>query len=125
MPETDSTPQPNSYNSNRTRDHLANERTYLAWTRTAIALIGFGLLVVSFGAQTPLANSPGRLIGLLFCLAGLGTVGFATAHYFHIQHAIERDTFQPERRWILTCSLIIISLGAGVVWYVLSASGAR
>jgi putative membrane protein len=112
------------YNSNRTRDHLANERTYLAWTRTSIALIGFGLLMVRLREEAS-AISRGALhewqIGLLFCLAGLGAVAFATAHYFQVQQAIESDTFQPERRWILACSLIIISLGAGVIWYVLSA----
>ena len=27
------------------RDHLANERTFLAWVRTAIALLGFGVLI--------------------------------------------------------------------------------
>ena len=27
------------------RDHAANERTFLAWVRTAIAIVGFGLAV--------------------------------------------------------------------------------
>jgi len=27
-------------NPSRVRDHLANERTYLAWMRTAVALMG-------------------------------------------------------------------------------------
>lgn len=92
MPDQNPNSNPN-LNPNRTRDHLSNERTYLAWTRTAIALIGFGLLVVSFGSETAISNSPGKTIGLLFCLAGLGAVAFATAHYFHIQSAIESDDF--------------------------------
>jgi putative membrane protein len=29
-------------------DHLANERTFLAWVRTSIALMGLGLVVVKF-----------------------------------------------------------------------------
>ena len=29
-------------------DHAANERTYLAWVRTALAFMGFGLLVERF-----------------------------------------------------------------------------
>ena len=28
-----------------TRDHLANERTFLAWVRTSIALMGFGVVI--------------------------------------------------------------------------------
>ena len=30
------------------RDHLANERTYLAWIRTSIGVMGFGFVVVKF-----------------------------------------------------------------------------
>jgi putative membrane protein len=29
-------------------DHAANERTYLAWVRTAIAVMAFGFLVEKF-----------------------------------------------------------------------------
>jgi putative membrane protein len=29
----------------RFRDHAANERTYLAWVRTVLALAGFGILI--------------------------------------------------------------------------------
>ena len=29
-------------------DHLANERTFLAWIRTSIAFIGFGFVIVKF-----------------------------------------------------------------------------
>ena len=29
-------------------DHLANERTFLAWIRTSVAIMGFGFVVVKF-----------------------------------------------------------------------------
>ncbi|MCH5686864.1 DUF202 domain-containing protein [Niabella sp. W65] len=32
----------------KTNDHLANERTFLAWVRTAIGIMGFGFVVVKF-----------------------------------------------------------------------------
>jgi putative membrane protein len=37
------------------RDHLAEERTFLAWIRTGIALIGLGFVIARFG---PLAQEP-------------------------------------------------------------------
>ena len=37
-------------------DHAANERTFLAWVRTAMALVGFGLAIghISGRPETPL-----------------------------------------------------------------------
>jgi putative membrane protein len=40
-------------NPNRIRDHLANERTYLSWMRSAIALMGFGVLIVRIRLLRP------------------------------------------------------------------------
>ena len=37
-----------SENSNRARDHLANERTFLAWVRTGIAIVVFGFAIGRF-----------------------------------------------------------------------------
>ena len=34
-------------------DHSANERTFLAWVRTAISVVGFGLAVERLGNATP------------------------------------------------------------------------
>ena len=35
-------------NPNRARDHLANERTFLAWVRTGAAIIVFGFAIGRF-----------------------------------------------------------------------------
>src|SRR5580692_4200754 len=35
-------------NSARARDHLANERTFLAWIRTSIGVMAFGFVVEKF-----------------------------------------------------------------------------
>ncbi|WP_239651307.1 YidH family protein [Neosynechococcus sphagnicola] len=32
----------------RIREHQANERTFLAWLRTSLALIGFGFVIARF-----------------------------------------------------------------------------
>jgi len=31
-------------------DHAANERTFLAWVRTAIAIVGFGMAIARLGS---------------------------------------------------------------------------
>ena len=43
------TDHPNlSLNPNRARDHLANERTFLAWVRTGAAIVVFGFAIGRF-----------------------------------------------------------------------------
>ena len=36
------------FNPNRARDHLANERTFLAWVRTGAAIVVFGFAIGRF-----------------------------------------------------------------------------
>src|SRR5436190_14363382 len=67
----------------RVQAHLANERTYLAWMRTAIALMGFGVVIVRLRAlHPPMSPTPGNgwKLGLIFALVGLVTVLFSSQH---------------------------------------------
>jgi putative membrane protein len=109
-------------NPNRIRDHLANERTYLAWMRSAIALMGFGVLIVRLRIlRPPLAPQPpgnGWRLGLAFAIVGLLSVLLSTQHYFAVRDDIEEDTYEPPDRWVLLSSLAILLLGAGVIYYV-------
>ena len=45
----------------RYSDHAANERTFLAWVRTAIAIMAFGFLVEKFDLSW-LRGNPDRLL---------------------------------------------------------------
>lgn len=105
-------------NSNRARDHLANERTYLAWMRTAVARIGCGIVIVKlrYLTQPVQRHGLGWELGLVFAVAGLPMVLLATWHYFQAHNALENDAYEPERRWIIVCSLVVVLVGhdAGV-----------
>jgi putative membrane protein len=109
-------------NPNRIRDHLANERTYLSWMRSAIALMGFGVLIVRMRIlRPPLAPQPpgsGWKLGLAFAVVGLLAVLLSTQHYFAVRDDIEEDAYEPPDRWVLLSSLAFLLLGAGVIYYV-------
>lgn len=111
-------------NPSRVRDHLANERTYLAWMRSAIALMGFGVVIVRLRHfQPPLLPHPGtggKLV-LLFSLVGLLTVLLSTQHYFAVRQAIDEDIYEPADRWVILFSLAVTILGAGVIYFVFTA----
>ena len=108
-------------NSSRVRDHLANERTYLAWMRSAIALLGFGVVVVRLRTfHPPLIPTLGNSwkLGLIFSLVGLLTVLLSTWHYFAVRHDIDEDAYEPPDRWVILFSMAVMFLGAGVIYYV-------
>ena len=111
-------------NSSRVRDHLANERTYLAWMRSAIALMGFGVVIVRLRYfQIPQLPRPGNgwKLGLFFTVVGLMTVLLSTLHYFSIRNAIDEDTYEPSSRWIVLFSIAVTLLGAGVIYFIFTA----
>ena len=55
------------------RDHLANERTFLAWLRTALSLVGAGIALIKFKVQEA---------GYLFSVLGLIFLIVSTHRYF-------------------------------------------
>ena len=70
-----------------TRDLLANERTYLAWLRTAVSLMLVGLAVARLldpGHRGPL------LAGVLLVLVGAVGLGYGTQRFRRAAAAIER-----------------------------------
>jgi|SRR5919202_1881536 putative membrane protein len=105
----------------RVREHLANERTYLAWMRSAIALMAFGVVVVRLRAfHPPLVHHPGNTwkLGLLLSLVGLVTVLLSTGHYFAVRRDIDFDTYELADRWVLLLSLAVMILGSVVIYFV-------
>ncbi|MGH2415434.1 MAG: YidH family protein [Microcystaceae cyanobacterium] len=108
--------------SDRVREHLANERTYLAWMRTGISLMGFGVVIVRLRILrpplAPQAPGDGWKLGLAFSLVGLLTVMLSTQHYLVVRRDIDEDTYEPADRWVILSSLAVILLGIGVVYYV-------
>lgn len=121
---TNTEPKPRHLNPNRIRDHLANERTYLSWMRSGIALMGFGVVIVRMRIlHPPLAAQPpgsGWKLGLAFAVVGLLSVLLSAQHYFVVRNDIEQDTYEPPDRWVILSTLAILLLGLGVVYYIFS-----
>ncbi|MBE9221390.1 DUF202 domain-containing protein [Cyanobacterium stanieri LEGE 03274] len=98
---------PSKFNASRIRDHLANERTYLAWMRTAVGLMGFGVVILRLpNFQPPEVPRLGISwkMGLLFASVGLITVLLSTIQYFSVRRAIDQDTYEPSDKIIILFS---------------------
>jgi uncharacterized membrane protein YidH (DUF202 family) len=97
------------------RDHLASERTYLAWLRTGLGFIALGIAVERFSQldlqfllQPPTnqfhqsdkkhnERETGREQLLVATLLGTGTgsIAYGTTRYFRTMRMLERGLFQP------------------------------
>jgi putative membrane protein len=109
----------------RVRDHLANERTYLAWLRTGMAMMGFGVVIAKLRylflpeASTPPTASIVHVsnIGFLFAVIGLLIIMIAGCRYVVVQNQIRQKSYKSSKRTVVTLSIIVIALGVLIVWY--------
>ena len=117
MPETP-TPSPSA-----TRDLLANERTLLAWARTAVAIIGLGFVVARFGllirelahvAGGPPAvpNVLSTAFGVALVLCGTVLLGLSWLRYRLINDDIlhDRIRWDPRLGALLTGILVLAGI---------------
>lgn len=93
----------------KANEHLANDRTGLAWIRTGLAIIGIGFVISRFGlllraqARPDLPSSTlhySTLLGLVLVALGVLTLVFALVSYIRIHLAIEQNRF-PGTPWFL------------------------
>lgn len=113
----------------RYTDHAANERTYLAWIRTAIAVMAFGFLIECFDLFLRLTTqdgllhlrpSPAAAVGLGLFGAGALIIIPATVRFFAHRAAIESDEVFPYgvRKTNLLLSLLLLGIAVFLVVYV-------
>jgi putative membrane protein len=113
-------------------DHSANERTFLAWVRTAIAVMAFGFLVEKFDLFLELAapslagrtlSSPnqefGNIAGLALIVVGIAMVAIAAARFLMTAKAIDsEDQLRgPRSRVDLALAALLILLGCSLFVY--------
>ena len=112
-------------------DHQANERTFLAWLRTAIALMGFGFVVAKFGLflrlvgrvnAAPEGVSSGA-IGIALVITGGLMAGAAGLRYRALQRKIDLGTYEPGGwpMWVASAGRIA-ALAALLVVYLFQTS---
>ncbi len=82
-------------------DHLANERTFLAWIRTGIALIGFGFVIAKFALFLEILKG-GKVEGAsvtygeVMILMGAAVIVYGIYTFLSNEKDLERNQFRPK-----------------------------
>lgn len=127
--ESPAEPPPPGAGPSRTRDHLANERTFLAWVRTALGLIGLGFVLARMGlflrqlAQASGAPAAGRvppggeflIVGVVFLVLGTVVSAWAGWHHRRAARAIENGRFEPASVSVAMMTILVVSGGILIV----------
>jgi len=114
------------------RDHAANERTFLAWIRTAIAIMAFGFLLERFDlflemvapslsgrVLSPLGHKFGNIAGLALIVAGTAMVVLAMVRFIKNAKVIDSDqeTRVTGSRLDMALASLLILLGVSMFLY--------
>ena len=116
-------------------DHMANERTFLAWIRTSIGIMAFGFVVEKFAffmknissflgksiAHESAASSVGysSIFGIVLVAFGalMGVLSFI--RYKKVEREIDEDTYRPSLLLDILLTLLVIGMGAFFVVYMI------
>jgi putative membrane protein len=97
----------NGLTGNRARDHLANERTYMAWLRTCLGLAATGALF----AKLSDASLERRIASVVACtVVSVAILGYGTKRYYEVMNDLEQGRFRASGR-----SPVIITIAVGTV----------
>lgn len=107
-------------------DHLANERTLLAWIRTSIAVMTLGVAINRFSLflmeihqvvpeVRTMANRHVEKLGIGLVVLGMALMCGAIWHYMRVGRAIDDDTYRPARLTMIVTSIAVVAMGGGAL----------
>ncbi|MFC1400824.1 MULTISPECIES: YidH family protein [Streptacidiphilus] len=100
------------------RATLANERTFLAWTRTSLALLAGSLAVVQLGQATPTALRLALAAYLIALAVGTVLVGYrrwrSVQHRMRLRQPLGRAGYQPLIALAMLVLAVLICVSAAV-----------
>ena len=116
-------------NPNRARDHLANERTFLAWVRTGAAIVVFGFAIGRFSLAmrqlTALQGHPVRTAGLSVWMgagtivAGVALVVAGLLRYRKTRAQLDAGTFEPAGFVLDLITILTVLFGLALAGYLI------
>jgi putative membrane protein len=113
--------------SNRARDHLANERTFLAWLRTGLAIVVFGFAIGRFAVairqfmeiQGHTLRTAGVTVwfGAIAILAGVVLTLAGLFRYRRTREQLESGKFEPAGFLVDLVAILVALFGLALGGY--------
>lgn len=115
----------------RSREHFANERTFLAWIRTSVALMGFGFVIVKFAVflrqisvmletKQVASNGYGDVVGVIMVALGVIIAVFAFFQYKKNEGQISSNVYYSASLLSIMLLFVILIGGVLLIFYLLS-----
>lgn len=100
------------------REHLANERTLLAWVRTGVSLISFGLVIERLGAEVSSTGFSG-IFGIALAVLGCLALIMGTTQFLRSRRGISTGNFVSAAAAYMVVVAGSLALAGTFVVYVL------
>lgn len=130
----------NDDGTDHSQQYLANQRTFLSWLRTSIALIGLGfaierfsIFILQFGILVASSSSSAEnvlpsmisyeyssAIGIGMVALGVGLIVYALKDYLDSNKSIARGAYKPRNKVVYTASLGLAGFGIVMLVFLIS-----
>jgi uncharacterized membrane protein YidH (DUF202 family) len=117
------------------RDHMANERTFLAWVRTSIGIMAFGFVVEKFAlfikrlpyfmdktynsSVTPPSLGYSTIFGMVLVAMGALIGLLAFVRYKKVEREIIDNTYRPSLLLDILVAMVLLVIGIFLIFYML------
>lgn len=97
-------------------DHLANKRTFLAWVRTGIALMGFGFVIAKFQIflhiiqKNSYSGTGQGISGDVMIVLGIGVILYGLYDYLEVEKEIDEGKVSSHKGSAVILSILTVGL---------------
>ena len=123
--------------SERLQQYLANQRTFLSWVRTSVALIGLGFAIERFSiflqqfrliagsdaignTSSATAHEYSALVGIGMIIVGTSLIVYALKNYLDTNKTIASGRHMPKNAIVYTASATIIGIGLIMIIFLIA-----
>jgi len=118
-----------------TTDHLANERTFLAWMRTSVGLMAFGFVVVKFslfvkqislllGKENIIQNRGfSAIVGIILVVVGTITSVLSYIRYRKTEKQIKEGYYRHSSLLLTVITAFIFLVSVLLIAYLIQSTG--